>query len=305
MQTILLMMMTAGATSSGERVIDVGGMIDATINGIATPMRVDPAAPGMPLIDRTVVERVKLDPDAHWGFGIGYLVGGTSVTTRTRVVRFDSGGGGGKRRIGWAKLPFARGVEASVGPGGLDDPVVRLRLRAPRPGETTTTLRTADSGGMLGLFGHFSATFAEIDVGGEPMRVRFDPYHARSLATAGAAVRLARLYDGVVSGEPVPTEIFFGVERPVRTLTLRKAFAIGPLTMPTLGVRLGDVGSTASIAEAGAPPPVVDPDEVVVTAKGKKRDVRRDAVSLGADYLARCSSIVFDKPAKQIRLTCL
>lgn len=90
----------------------------------------------------------------------------------------------------------------------------------------------------------------------------------------------------------------------MRTLTLRKQFAIGGLAIPVLGVRTNDFGNAAGIAEADAPGATPDPDEVVVTAKGRERDSRRDTVSLGADYLARCSSIVFDKPARQIRLTC-
>ena len=57
----------------------------------------------------------------------------------------------------------------------------------------------------------------------------------------------------------------------------------------------------AAIPAADAPPP--DPDEIVVVAKGN-RDANRDRLTLGADLLDRCSSIIFDKPAKQIRLTC-
>ena len=110
--------------------------------------------------------------------------------------------------------------------------------------------------------------------------------------------------DGALSGEAVPTEIFFGIERPVRTLTLARPMAIGALSLATLGVRTQDAGNAGAIREAGAVVPTPDPDEVVVTAKNK-RDVRRDVLSLGADQLSRCSSIVFDKPAKQIRLSCL
>ncbi len=119
-----------------------------------------------------------------------------------------------------------------------------------------------------------------------------------------AAARLAAAHGGTLSGDAVLTEIFFGVERPVRTMTLARPLALGMLSITTLGVRIGDYGRTASIREADAPVEAVDPDEIVVTAKGGKRDMRRDTLSLGADYLKRCSSIVFDKPARQIRLTC-
>lgn len=40
-----------------------------------------------------------------------------------------------------------------------------------------------------------------------------------------------------------------------------------------------------------------------MVAKGK-RDAKRDRLTIGADLLDRCSAIVFDKPARQIRLTC-
>lgn len=294
----------AAATPPTERVIDGDAMLDVTIDGLPTRLRVDPAAPGMPLIDLALAERAGLKLTGKWGIGIGYAVGNTSVMTRTQVVRLDLGRGPDKTRVGWARHPFTSAAPASVGPGGLPEPIVRFQLRTASPGETTVTLRAVSGSALFGLFGNFGATFAEIEVGGEPMRVRLDPHHPRTLATAGAAVRLAQLHDGVVSGEPVSTEIFFGVERPVRTLTLRKPLAIGVLAIPVLGVRTGDYGNAASIVDADAPVNVPDPDEVVVTAKGKKRDPRRDTISLGADYLARCSSIVFDKPAKQIRLTC-
>ncbi len=71
--------------------------------------------------------------------------------------------------------------------------------------------------------------------------------------------------------------------------------------MTQLSVRTADTGSTATIADADAPG---DPDEVVVTGKGK-HDPKKDWLSIGADQLGRCSSIVFDKPARQVRLSCL
>jgi hypothetical protein len=40
---------------------------------------------------------------------------------------------------------------------------------------------------------------------------------------------------------------------------------------------------------------------VQVAAKGKPG---RAGLPIGRDLLARCSSLVFDKPKKQVRLTC-
>ncbi len=294
----------AAAEPPRERVIMGEGIIGAIVAGRSVRLRVDPAAPAMPLIDRDLAERAHLKMTGSWGVGIGYRIGTGGVMARTQVVRINLGGGTTKRRVGWTDRPFARVADGSVGPEALSEPIVRFALHAPQPGERTAVFPAVRDSAALGLFGNFSTTFAVIAVGGEPMRIRFDPYHRRTLATAGAAVRLARLHDGEVSGDTVPTEIFFGIERPVRTLTLRTPLALGAVRIATLGVRTTDDGNAASFREAGATVPAADPDEIVVTAKGRKRDIRRDTISLGADYLSRCSSIVFDRSAKVIRLTC-
>lgn len=300
----MAMLLVGAAQPAQERVIAADGLIEGRIAGQPARTRIDPAAPAMPLIDLALAERAKLKLTGGWGVGIGYRVGTTDVMTRTQVVEVDLGRGTDKRRVGWAKRPFAPGVDVSVGPAALPEPIVRFQLRAPRPGETTTIFPALHESGPFGLFGNFTATFARIDVGGAPMRLRFDPFHARTLATAGAAVRLAQANDGALSGESVPTEIFFGVERPVRDLTLKRPFRLGALAIARLGVRTGDFGSTGAIREGEAAETAPDPDEIVVVAKGKKRDTRRDTLSLGADQLRNCSSIVFDKKADVIRLTC-
>jgi hypothetical protein len=311
MAAILTGIMLIGATTPpAERVVSGDGTVAARIAGVPTRLRIDPAAPAMPLIDRALAERAKLKLEGSWGISIGYAVGGTAINTRTQSVPIDLDTHAGKaitlgkRRIGWASRAFATGVDASAGPAAMPEPVVRFQLHAPRPGETTTTFPARHDTVLFGMLGDFSSTFAEIMVGGAPMRLRLDPYHARSLVTAGAAARLAAAQGGTLSGEVVPTEIFFGVVRPVRTMTFARPLVLGPLSIPTLGVRIHDAGRTGAIPDANAPAAPVDPDEIVVTGKGGKRDIRRDTLSLGADYLARCSSIVFDKPAKVIRLTC-
>ena len=306
---LALLMLTAAAKHPAERVIDGDAMIDVRIDGAPARLRVDPAAPAMPLINAELAGRAGLKMTGSWGVGIGYAVGGTSVMTRTQVVRADFGDGPAKRRIGWARRPFAAVADGSIGPAGLAEHVIRFQLRPPAPEEQSVAFRMDKDSALFGMFGNFSATYARIEIGGQPMRVRFDPYHPRSLATAGAGARLARLNDGTIFGAAVPTEIFFGIERPVRTLALRRPLELGPLSITRLGIRTADYGNVAGIRDANAAKAPVDPDEaaddIVVTGKRKKHDPRRDIISLGADYLSRCSSIVFDRKADTIRLTCL
>lgn len=301
---IASLFLTGASGPPQERIVEPPALVAVRVNGVEAQLRIDPAAPAMPLLDRSLAERAKLKLTGSWGISIGYAVGSTSVMTRTQSVPFDFGDGAHKRRVGWATRSFGSVADGSIGPEALPERVIRFRLGPSRPGERTASFPMERDGALLGMFGNFSATFAQLDVGGEPLRVRFDPYHPRSLATAGAGARLARLYDGVVSGPSVPTEIFFGIQRPVRTLSLRRPFSLGPLVLTEVGLRTADYGRSTRIPEANAPPEPADPDEVVVTARDKKRDARRDTISLGADYLQRCSSLVFDRPASRILLTC-
>lgn len=293
--TALMAMMAIGATRAPqERVIAADGIVSGRIGDTPLRLRIDPAAPAMPLVTTAVAERAGLKGGM---FGTVYGVGPLRIPGRTAVTRIDFGTGAVKRRVSFAPRAYAAGFDGVVGPGGLEEPVVRFVLRGPLPGERTVALPMVDQGGMMG---GWAERFASITVGGERLRVRFDPHHPRTLATAAAGVRLAAAFGGTVSGTAGEEEIAFDIRRPVRALTLSRPIDIGPIAIRTLGVRTTDNGDASAIAEAGVEP---DPNEIVVTAKGK-HDPDRDRLSLGADALARCSSIVFDKAAKVIRLTC-
>jgi hypothetical protein len=293
------------AKPPAERVVSGDGIIRVQLDGRQISLRIDPRAPGMPLMASATAQQYALKMGRKLGIGFGFRVGPTSVTSETQVVRMDYGDGPRKQRVGWTQRPFSTVADGSIGPAGLPEPVVRFVLRAPRDGERTVTLPMDKIGFPLNMFGGgWTAAVGIIDVGGAPMRVRFDPYHPRTLATAGAAVRLAKSFGGVLSGAAVPTEIVFGVERPVRDLTLARPLSLGALAITRLGARTGDFGNTGAIRDGDVPETAVDPDEVVVIGKGKKRDMRADTISLGADQLNHCSSIVFDKRAQVIRLTC-
>lgn len=298
---------SAADKAAPVRDVPVGGMIAATIDGKPVTLRADPGAPGLVLMTTAAAETLALKTGALM---LGYSVGGQGAMQATTVRPMTFGTTQVKRRIGfpsrkkgetnprWIARAYADVGDGSIGPGSLPEPVVRFALRTPRAGERTVALPMVDGGG---LFGRLSGEFAQIVIGGQPVRVRFDPYHPRTTVTANAATLIAEAQGGTFSGASAPAEIAFGIARPVRTMTLAKPLAIGPLAVATLGVRTGDVGSAASIPEADAAAP--DPDEIVVTAKGK-RDPKRDRLTRGADVLDRCSSIVFDQRAKQVRLTC-
>lgn len=289
------------------RDVPVGGMIAATIDGTPVTLRVDPGAPGLVFMTSAAAERLGLKGGM---MEFGYSVGGQGAMQATTVRPMTFGATHVKRRVGfpspkktaigarWVGRAYAAVADGSIGPGVLPDSVVRIALRSPRAGERTVALPMVDGGGLLG---RLSGVFAQIMIGGQPVRVRFDPYHPRTTVTANAAALIAEAQGGTLTGTVESVEIAFGIARPVRTMTLSTPLLVGPLRLSALGVRTGDVGSAAAIPEADAAPP--DPDEIVVTARGK-RDAKHDRLTLGADVLDRCSEIVFDQPQKQVRLTC-
>jgi hypothetical protein len=93
--------------------------------------------------------------------------------------------------------------------------------------------------------------------------------------------------------------IALGVSRPVRTLQFDTPLTFGPLRIDRTEVRMQDTGNTSSI-----PDEAPDPDEIIVSALSKN-DKRLRYIILGADALRSCSSITFDKPRRQVRLSCV
>lgn len=284
-----------GASAATDELVVTGdGVVAATVNGAPGRIRIDPAVPSIAMLGPEWAGRAGLRPSF---FAFAYLVGPQQVNGVSAVTRIAVGDSAEprRRRVGWTQLPYAANADGVIGPGGLPQDVIRFVLRDSLPGERTVSLPMVDEGGLFGGWGHM---YGRIELDGRALKIRFDPFHPRTLATAGAAVRLAAANDGTIGGETESLEIGFGIARPVRTLRLGTPLAIGPITLTTLGVRTSDFGSTDSIREEGG-----DPDEIVVTGS-RHRNNDRDRIALGADSLARCSAITFDKHAREIRLTC-
>jgi hypothetical protein len=297
---VLVLLFASGAAAvaqlsrgAAEYVVSGNGIVPVNVGGVPGRARIDPAAFAMPLLNTGYANRARLKPGP---FAFVNLVGPQEVRGVTAVARIGVDNAPPlKRRVGWTERPFFEGADATLGPGALRQPVIRFVLRPSLPGERTVALPLVDEGGMLGGWG---GLYAMIQVGGQPLRVRFNPYHPHTLATAGAGVRIAASHDGRIGGETRSLPIAYGIRRPVRALQLERPLQVGPLSITALDVRTADFGNAGTIREQGG-----DPDEIVVTGR-RKRNISRDRLWLGADQLQRCSSIVFDKKARRIRLTC-
>lgn len=263
------------------------GLVSATVGGASVRIRITPWAPAAPTLNPDFAARIGLRGGL---FGFAVKVGPVKVGGQTSVTRFDFGTMTFRRRVVWFDRRYEPVGEGAVGPGGLPAEVIRFELRSPQPGERVATLPLIQR--------PFQPTYTRVKVAGRDVDILFDPQHARTLATAGAGSAIAAAHGGQLVGATGKAEVAFGIDRPIRNLKLARPFAVGPISFDSVPVRIGDSGSVAGIADADA-----DPEEVVVTAKGGAK--RRDVLIIGRDALARCSTIVFDKPAKVIRLSCL
>lgn len=279
------------AADRGEVTIGGDRIVPATVHGVKARLRVDPGGPGIPVFNPAFAGRAGFK--AGW-IGTGARVGPIMVNGSSAVVRIDLGQGEFKRRVTWFGQDFDSGVDGSFGPSAYPADVVRFDMHPAQPGETRVTLPLVDFGYVgMGIW---------LNLGDTRARVRFTFDRERTLATAALGAAIAAAQDGKFD-RPVETmPIMLGVDRPVRHLALGKPLRVGPFVLADLHVRTGDFGSADSIPEAGAAPAVADPDEIIVTGEKKKKN--RMVIEIGRDQLARCSSIVFDKPRKQLTFSC-
>ncbi|MHA6718583.1 hypothetical protein ACX40Y_03935 [Sphingomonas sp. RS6] len=279
--------MAVGGLAADAPVIEFGrSPVPATIHGVTAHLRIDPAAPSIPVFNPDFAARAGFESGP---FGTRAGIGPVKVPGKSAVVRLDLGRGEFKRRVTWFAAPFEHDADGAIGPGGLPDPRILFRLRPDRSDDVAASFPLADWG--------YSGLGIELPVGGETMRIAFAPFRAETLATAGAGAALAAARGGGFDGAPHHMMIKLDIERPVRHLALARPLAIGPLQLGGMMVRTGDFGSAASIPDGDQ-----DPDEIVVTGKGKGK--RRLALSIGADLLSRCASILYDKPAKRLTMRC-
>lgn len=289
-----LLATTVAASPPRERVLTGEGIVAGTINGAPVRWRIDPGATGMPTLRPEVAARAGLKPGMFTGV---LMVGPVKRVAPTGVAKLTVGSVKLKRRVTWPQGAGA-GVDGTIGPAGLEDQVIRFQLRPAMPGERTVALPLTGGGGPFGA--DWTPMLARVPLASGSIEVRFDPLLTHSVVSAGAGQLLAAAHDGRLAGEPERMRVVLDVERPVRRMRLARPFPVGPLAVSDIYVRTADYGNVSGIREDGD---VVDPDEVTVVAAGK-RDRRNYRLTLGNDVLARCSAIVFDKRAKQLRLTC-
>jgi hypothetical protein len=286
---------------SASDTIDVpaDGIVNVVVNGSQRALRFEMRGDGLayPIFNPKAVAELGLRPNFFVDvLGIQAKIGSLTLAGHTAKASFSYGGVHDKRRALWFDRPIASALDGSLGPSAV--PQSRVRLRIGGTGRAhSASVPLAELDGRLGV---------SVSVGATTIFVKFNPSRRRSVASAGAAQAIAALYKGTWSGASLLEVIDFGVERPVRELSLASPLFVAGLSVNKVLVRnSGEVTSAAEPAIGPSP----DPNEIAtlpgvsVTAPGQKAKSSYNLI-LGQDVLGACESIVFDKLSKHIELFC-
>jgi hypothetical protein len=289
--TVLLTAAFGGsAISSVDRSTLIVGpdlVVNATVGGNEAHMQFLSSGPASLILNSDAAQRF----GAKGGlFGGQANVGPVAIKGQTGAVTFSVAGLKSRGRAAWFDRPITSAHDGSLGPMSVPHDIVTIQLRAAQPDERQFELPMANqSNGSVG-------TFAML--GGQRLFIQWDLIRQENLATAAAGAILSRAYDGQFAGKSRQAVIAFGIERPVRTMYLSSSFVVGPHRLDSIVTRTSDYGDTSDISDANA-----DPNEIVVTARGKKSKAIY-ILQIGRDAMQGCSSLTFDKPRKLVILTC-
>lgn len=226
--------------------------------------------------------------------------GRREIRGKNRPLDYSIGGAKENGRAFWfADIPQPR-FDGSIGPFAIPFDIVAIRLSPSQIGEKVHAMIYFGDVNNGSNAGHVDPTFRTTVNFAVEKRMLYP------LASAATGAAIAAAYGGTLSGEPWEEEIAFGIKRPVRLLTLERPFVIGQFAFTKIAVRVrggldsGGVGD--AIAEASSDD--TDPAEIVVTGTGKKPRQPVFSFDIDRNILGACSTITFDKSAKQIRLSC-
>lgn len=269
------------------RTIELTGdyTIAVTINGQPFKLLVDPDIGGSRVLNSDAATKLGLKGSMIGG---RHMVGPVKLTANSNVLNYDFGDVRDKKRTFWlADASATDRAAGAISPAALPYPVVRFKLGEPVAGEKLYTLPLSEGGNN-----------ATLTLAGNTVAVGFNLLRNDTLVTASTGVLIAENYQGSFVGESVSTMIRYGIERPTRPLKLKQALDVGGLPLDQMLVRVSDFGDASQIADSAD----VDQDEIVVTAASKKKP--RYLMTLGRDFLVRCSALTLDAKAKQVQMRC-
>lgn len=131
-----------------------------------------------------------------------------------------------------------------------------------------------------------------------PILVQFSLWRGGAVATKAAGTILARAFGGRFDSGYSHIRGPFGVERPVRAMSLSQPARLAGFPVDRLQVRIADFGGRRRFPEEAA-----QQGDIVVRRKVKAHH-DWPSILIGREYLERCSEVVFQTVTRTISLRC-
>lgn len=273
----------------GDLAIRVGEAAAMTINGQPVRVRIAPDAVSVATLNGDAARRIGLKPSM---IGYIYVIGPVRIGFRTDDARYGAGDAGFRSRTAFSDRQVVDGADGVAGPATFPFRRTILTLRDPGPGDRAISFPLNKDMGR-------SQTGVKIEVDGRPVYVAFSFDRPESLVTATGGQWIADANGGRFDGGARDAPILYGVARPIRSLRLQRPLMLGELEIRNLAVRVSDMGNAQGISDGAEP----DPNEIVVTAEGKRR-IPNQRLYVGMDTIGHCASITYDFAAGTVTLMC-
>lgn len=296
---LVAMLATLPGAADDRNVLTVrgDGILPMQVNGVDGRVRVDPSA----------VPRMICNPD--FAVRAGIVAQGRAVILTDPADAYGSFGTVSLRLAGrtrqvlasWLGRRYVDGADCVIAPEMIGVDAAQFVLRPAVRGERTVAMPMNPGGESSPDWNGAAAT--AVRIGDRDVSVGFTLAQPDNTVTARTALRISGAYGGRYAGDAVRTEAASGQERLLRRMVLARPMAVGPLTIDEMQVRVTDWGSARRIKRVGEVEPPADPNEVNVVARAEHEDTF-ERLMIGTSALRRCSSIVVDLRAREIRLTC-
>jgi len=256
-------------------------IVDAEINGRPVRLEVDLRFPRGLALSTETARRLRVFRLPVVGIRIG--IEGSDATLSGRIARprlvFGNGEEDTRAFSGVFGVPVSTRADGVIGPGALPYDIVTVRL-GPEPANARDVVFTLEDPDDWEV---------RAQVGGEDVRVQFDPGNRASVFNRPAA----RLFDhsGAITsvGDVAAIPLILGLStmmQPVETALTVEGLALGPAYARTNAPLLG----------------ATEEDAIVVAAQTD--DPPPPTLTLGREALSACSSISVDRRARRLTLRC-
>ena len=287
--------------AASDLVLDAGDgfIISVRVNGATLRLRVDPAASGLVIINPDAARRARLRPEI--GPPVPFIpgayprksfarIGPVSLTGRTATAAATISGQPLAMRLIWFDRDVVPGADGVISVADLPFDRVVLRLGAARGPEAAVAL-LLDYSPEMGLFFPYA-------VGDRMVPIQFSVWRQDNMSTAAAGALLATRHSGAWRGDYARRTVSFGIDRPVRPMALAQPIELPGLSIGQFLVRTGDYRGGFAL-----PTDAADPDEIVVEGASVRQTARFN-LTLGRNQLARCSTLIWERAARRLTLSC-